>query len=141
MSYGDLEERPAKKRRFFVDDSPAPDTTLTAETSLPDEVNALEETESGPASEGGKANGNGSDADFDVSLLESFVGEPLPLSTIERLKELSGNNVERGKVVNRVSQARLRQLQLLISTSTAHGKSKELKARSRQHQVSSHLKV
>src|SRR5437879_623700 len=44
MSSADYEERPAKKRRFFVDDSPIADRTLHHEPSLPDEVDALPET-------------------------------------------------------------------------------------------------
>ncbi|KAF2421570.1 DNA repair protein, RAD5 [Tothia fuscella] len=89
MSYGDLEQRPAKKRRFFVEDSPEKDNTLSAEASLPDEINALDQ------SAGNTASGFVREGEFDVSLLESFVGEPLSLETIEKLKDLSGNNVER----------------------------------------------
>jgi DNA repair protein RAD5 len=97
MSYGDLEERPAKKRRFFVDESPGPDRTLKAEASLPDEINSLSETGTGATAASGHVDGIEDATDFDVSLLENFVGEPLPPSTIEKLKELSGNSVERGK--------------------------------------------
>jgi DNA repair protein RAD5 len=100
MSYGDLEERPAKKRRFFVDDSPPPDPTLAAEPSFPDELNALPESVQGPAATAGPTDRNGGAAEsvdgFDPSLLASFIGEQLPEPTIQRLKELSGNSIERG---------------------------------------------
>jgi DNA repair protein RAD5 len=94
MSFGDVEERPTKKRRFFVDDSPIVDQTLTAEPSLPDEINALPEILASNVVDGGA--GSAVEDGFDADLLSSFVGEQLPAPTVERLRELSGNSIERG---------------------------------------------
>jgi len=44
MSSVDIEERPAKKRRFFVDDSPIADRTLQHEPSSGEEIDALQKT-------------------------------------------------------------------------------------------------
>ncbi|OCK82335.1 hypothetical protein K432DRAFT_402989 [Lepidopterella palustris CBS 459.81] len=100
MSSADIEERPAKKRRFFVDDSPIADRTLHHQPSLPDEIDALPDTlpdaqpvdltqddedhESGPDSEG-----------FDSELFASVIGERVPLSTLQKLKNLSDNDIQR----------------------------------------------
>ena len=85
MSYVELEERPVKKRRFFVDepeDTPIQDATVNPEPSLPGEINALPD-HSSPG--------------FNAEVFNSVVGETLPDSDIQRLRELSDNNLERGK--------------------------------------------
>jgi DNA repair protein RAD5 len=100
MSFGDVQERPAKKRRFFVDDSPIVDRTLTAEASLPDDISALPEIGSATTTipqESSEA--NGISEEFDADLLSSFVGEHLPATTVQKLRELSGNNIERGACI------------------------------------------
>jgi DNA repair protein RAD5 len=89
----DLEQRPAKKRRFFVEDSPVHDSSLSGEPSLPDEVNALPET--GRRDE--RATDFASSDGFDVTLLCSFVGEQLPEETLSKLRELSDGDVQRGR--------------------------------------------
>jgi len=97
MSFGDLEERPAKKRRFFVDDSPVVDRTLSEEPSATDEANAFPEAPSAPSTAPQQRGvGDVTSEAFDGDLLENFLGEHLPYSTVQRLKELSGDDIERG---------------------------------------------
>ena len=103
MNFADTSERPAKKRRFFVDDSPVQDGSLSGEPTLPDEVNALPETNgtsyglgiqqqdenTAPQDEKPAAD------EFDNGMLAAFIGEDLPPSTIDALKSVSGGNIER----------------------------------------------
>jgi DNA repair protein RAD5 len=92
MDLADLDERPTKKRRFFVEDSPSPESK-DAESPGPTLSDAVPYTDlqasqvEEPISEG-----------FDISLLSSFVGEQLPEETIQKLKELSGNDLQRGNL-------------------------------------------
>ena len=44
----DVEERPHKKRRFFVDDSPEPELPIPTEPSPPEEANGVQETAASP---------------------------------------------------------------------------------------------
>ncbi|KAJ4984858.1 DNA repair protein RAD5 [Stagonosporopsis vannaccii] len=88
------DERPAKKRRFFAEDSsPAqvrskqPDRPLqsppqapSSPTHIPDETNGTD----------GAAEFDG----FDVGMLQAVVGE-LPHTTLQKLKDVSSSNVER----------------------------------------------
>jgi DNA repair protein RAD5 len=91
MSSADVEGRPAKKRRFFVDEEPelrtsSVDSTIaaTALTSLQDH-DTLQDT-NGIAAENG----------FDSETLSAVVGEALSDAVISRLQQLSGGNLERG---------------------------------------------
>ncbi len=123
MSYLDIEQRPAKKRRFFVEESPVVDRTLQHGPTLSDEVDALPTS---PPSLGNKdsANGtvspassqlNGTRADaggkgkhnapetqgehaegFDTGTFASFVGEEVEPETLSRLREAAGGDMERG---------------------------------------------
>lgn len=119
MSCPDVEQRPAKKRRFFVEDPPIEDHTLYQEPALPDELDALPETSPSthtretsidgfhPSSSQTEIstiqNGMGSvsgveagfDGGFDGALFESFIGCTVPSSTIQRLRKVAGNNLER----------------------------------------------
>lgn len=83
MSFGDLDERPAKKRRFFVEDEPV------QEPSSPDDVL--------PASAEQDNIQNASTPGFDADLFASFVGESVPEDTLKRLQEASGNDIQRGR--------------------------------------------
>lgn len=105
MSYAEFQEPPPKKRRFFVED-PVEDETLHPEPSLPDELNALPDAHYGSSDR--IAGGVGNDANvitapgatdnsgFDIELFSSIVGEQLPPSTLQRLQEQSGNDLQRG---------------------------------------------
>jgi hypothetical protein len=87
MSHADIEERPKKKRRFFVDDIDEP--ALNPEPSLPDEVKPeTAETVNGMQEE--KAVG------FDPEGLEAIIGEKLSLGDVKKLEDLSGGNLEQG---------------------------------------------
>lgn len=102
MSFADVDERPAKKRRFFLDeDSSIADHTLDPEPSLPDEINALPETlpDATAAKETAETPSIEQDAvgGFDTSLFASVVGEQVSESTIKRLQELSGGDIQRGE--------------------------------------------
>jgi len=95
MSFADVEERPAKKRRFFADDSGGPPAS-TQETSADtheenDEDDGIKTWTPSTTSQPEPPN------EFDGSLLESIIGEKLEANTIETLRKLSENNVERGK--------------------------------------------
>ncbi|KAF9700575.1 hypothetical protein EKO04_001832 [Ascochyta lentis] len=81
------DERPAKKRRFFAEDSsPAqvrskpPPHAPSSPIRIPDE---REQSHNAAAPDG-----------FDVGMLQAVVGE-LPSSTLQKLKDVSSSNVER----------------------------------------------
>ena len=107
VAMADFEERPAKKRRFFAEESPVSDHTFDPEPSLPDEVNALpedfgdrlkkEEPEDDspvePSSELGPVEG------FDTVLFTSIVGEQVPGKVIRKLQQASDNDVQRGTYI------------------------------------------
>lgn len=99
MSLAELEQRPAKKRRFFVEDSPTEeDASSNPKPSSPSEQDAFigiarsddERQEQDHRESSPPLNG------FDVDLLSSFVGEQLPEDTVLRLKDLSGGDIQRG---------------------------------------------
>lgn len=87
------DERPLKKRRFFTEDS-SPEQVRTKRQPSPtpppnDETHALP-----PPDPTETQNAGDTDA-FDVAMLQAVVGD-LPAATIDKLKDVSGNNVERG---------------------------------------------
>ncbi|KAF2138855.1 uncharacterized protein K452DRAFT_352946 [Aplosporella prunicola CBS 121167] len=91
MAHGN--ERPAKKRRFFVDQSPV----TSNDTSLPDELEALPKTISDVQINAGAedvANGDKGPEGFDPDLFASFVGQAVPAPTLQRLQKLSGNDIQ-----------------------------------------------
>ena len=99
MSLAELEQRPAKKRRFFVEDSPTEEeTSPNSKPSSPNVQDAFagtarsddERQEQDHKGSSPPLNG------FDVDLLSSFVGEQLPEDTVLRLKDLSGGDIQRG---------------------------------------------
>lgn len=87
----EVEERAHKKRRFFVDDEAVGDATLSTETSLPDEIDAVPE-----------ANGHADSLPvtneqtdvFDVETLKAVVGEDIPDHAVRSLQGRFGSNVE-----------------------------------------------
>ena len=87
----DVQERPHKKRRFFVDDSPEQDPSFSPEPSLPDEVNALPETASFSAAS------NGAQTDEDGSFVATFktiTGAELADHVVRDLQNRFDGNVE-----------------------------------------------
>lgn len=92
------DERPPKKRRFFAEDSspaqvrskPSNPAPLSPQQSPPSPIQTSDGTDGsqgpGPAALDG----------FDVGMLQAVVGE-LPSSTLQKLKDVSSSNVERGE--------------------------------------------
>jgi len=91
MGFEETEERPAKKRRFFVEDSP------TADDSVQPEASTLDGNNASPPITPPSSSINGVSDGFDVGLLNGIAGEDLPASIVDKLKRLSGNNIERGR--------------------------------------------
>lgn len=90
------DERPAKKPRFFADDSspeqerkkpsgPAPQPSPQSPLNSTNVHNGKDGVEDAVALDG-----------FDVGMLQAVVGE-LPSSTLQKLKDVSSSNVERGR--------------------------------------------
>jgi hypothetical protein len=81
----------SKKRRFFAEDSPEKlveqENTLAASSPLHHDTNPFAQNEATAGSSG-----------FDADLLESLVGEKLEQDVVQRLRELSGDNIERGRI-------------------------------------------
>ena len=110
MSHIHTEGPPTKKRRFFTEEPDILDSSLTHETSLPDEVDAFSrkedvkqepsrtdgaEPQGAPDRQRGLQDGERSATEFDLETLESFVGDKIPPDVLKRLCEASGNNMER----------------------------------------------
>ena len=106
----DVDQRPAKKRRFFVENSPEPERTSSSTTSPINDVDALSTANTTPQetllepnssqtdlSIHNGTNGTGSDAStaFDKQTFESFVGDKVAPATFDKLREVSGDNMER----------------------------------------------
>ncbi len=115
MSQADVEQRPAKKRRFFVEDSPIADRTGFAASSVPDKTDESQEISTSTRTGETFANAYGQSLDqvniekdvkvvegnklqnegFDTELFASFVGEQVPEETMEMLRVAAGDNMER----------------------------------------------
>ena len=103
-----MEGPPAKKRRFFAESTPTKSHShASSNPGLPDQSGALLSRPSLGASSSddgasrGSSNSDGFPASqaglvaFDKDTLESFVGEAVPPETLEKLREASGNDMER----------------------------------------------
>jgi DNA repair protein RAD5 len=89
------DERPLKKRRFFAQDSSPEQVRSQQHTpSPPPEPRSSIQAQDG--AEGGQD--ASASADFDLSMLQAVVGE-LPYSVLAKLKDASGNDVQRGEIV------------------------------------------
>ena len=86
----DMEQVVTKKRRFFAEDS---SEKLAGKEDTPTASSPLRDSKEITTSD--EAAGNTSE--FDANLLESLVGEKLEQHVIQRLRELSGDNIERGR--------------------------------------------
>lgn len=104
----DIDQRPAKKRRFFVEDSPEPERTLSSTVPPLDDALSTanttpQETLLEPTSsqtELSVHNGNNGmpmDASdgFEKETFESFIGDQVAPATFNKLREVSGDNIER----------------------------------------------
>ena len=114
MSCPDVEQRPAKKRRFFVEDPPIEDRTLYREPALADELDALPETSPSTRTRETSTDGvhlsssqtdistlqndtgsvRGAEEGFDSALFESFVGCTVSPDTMQRLRRVAGDDME-----------------------------------------------
>lgn len=115
MSFPDVEQPPLKKRRFFAEDTPPPEQDAFSTLPQAGDINALSasscvELTNEPSSNGACTiqnqtglvadvsiagwSGNQSDG-FDKQVIESFVGEPISSESLQTLKMMSENNVER----------------------------------------------
>ncbi|KAL9044449.1 MAG: hypothetical protein Q9214_002414, partial [Letrouitia sp. 1 TL-2023] len=85
----EVQERPRKKRRYFVDDPPTPEETIPSnqppQENADADANAFLETKTSESVSAG----------FDKPLFESFVGEEISDGVLDRLREVAGNNIER----------------------------------------------
>jgi hypothetical protein len=90
------DERPHKKRRFFTEDS-SPIQVRTKQPSPRPQTPppAVDSNEQVKAEANGQQDAGDVDG-FDVGMLQAVVGE-LSMPTIQKLKDVSGNNVERGR--------------------------------------------
>ena len=85
----DVQDRPHKKRRFFVEDSPEPGASISTEASLPDEVDALPEN----ATFSANTSGVSYDA-FDVEMFKAVAGGDVPEHAVKSLQGRFGTNLE-----------------------------------------------
>lgn len=101
MSVAEVDQRPRKKRRFFVEDSPPPRENLgseefkDADTSLTEGLSTSSTRAAGHKDATAGLNDQASQIRFDKSLFESFVGQEVASTVIDRLQEVAGNNMER----------------------------------------------
>ncbi|KAI9720962.1 MAG: DNA helicase rad5 [Chrysothrix sp. TS-e1954] len=99
----DVEDRPppAKKRRFFVDEPPTPKAKpdlAAAGSGLQDDLTktvANRQEQSGHEDQRDLPATSETPVTFDGELLESFLGEKIDSEVVQRLRELSGDNIER----------------------------------------------
>ena len=84
------DERPAKKRRFFADNS-SPVKSRRSKTPNPPPQSPPRHPDEETGGDDAELHG------FDVGMLQAVVGE-LPHSTLRKLKDVSSSNVERGRL-------------------------------------------
>lgn len=95
---------PLKKRRFFNDPTPhakqishSPTPETNDDVATPEQVSEPEDLPSDTmVPETGGEVSNGQQDGFDAALLTSIIGEELPVAAMKRLREVSGDNMERG---------------------------------------------
>ena len=95
MSNVDIDQRPAKKRRFFLEE-PEPETP-TPTSDLPEPVSRDEiiPDQAGAAEAVGNAQ-SPAPPSFDVELLKTVIGEDLDSDVVDKLRQQSSDNVEQG---------------------------------------------
>ena len=108
MASLDIDQRPAKKRRFFVEDSPEPERissstasprndALSTASTTPQETLLEPKSSQTDISIHNSGDGVAKDASagFEKETFESFVGDKVAPATFDRLREVSGDNMER----------------------------------------------
>jgi DNA repair protein RAD5 len=112
MSFAHSEEPPAKKRRFFTENSEILDSSLAQEPSLLDQIDAFSAHSppveygssppkdlTGAGSQNGRVSENNSVQEappgFDQETFEAFVGDKVAADVMKRLREASGDDMER----------------------------------------------
>ena len=108
MSNADVQHRPAKRRRFFVDepedvaDRTASPTETGSWSSRPQSAEESSSSANKPhernqtdASEVAAHNTNGTTHDFDHVTFSAFVGEDVAPETLRKVREAAGDNMER----------------------------------------------
>ena len=104
MSAPDLEHRPIKKRRFFVDDpddvSPqdAPNAPSAASSSRPSSststIDPLKSSET-DATDSGPLGPTNLSAKFDVKIFAAFIGEDVPTDKLQKIRHAARDDMER----------------------------------------------
>ncbi|KAL9580987.1 MAG: hypothetical protein Q9212_004169 [Teloschistes hypoglaucus] len=96
MSVAEIDQRPRKKRRFFVEDSPPPEEKLATQPLQDGDVQgeALKSSLDGKVASHELTN-HQSQSGFDKSLFESFVGQEVTPTVFEQLQTMAGNDMER----------------------------------------------
>jgi hypothetical protein len=90
------DERPHKKRRFFAEDSSPVQTRKKQPSPRPHTPPPAVDSNEQPLAEANGQEDAGDMDGFDVGMLQAVVGE-LSGPTLQKLKDVSGNNVERGR--------------------------------------------
>ena len=110
MSTPDVQQRPAKRRRFFVDDPPSPKQPIiiSEKRNIADVPPSTHTRE--PSSDVAPATSSQTDVsvqdavhtsastsveDFDEKLFKAVVGDAISKDSMDKLREISGNNTER----------------------------------------------
>ncbi len=104
----DIDQRPTKKRRFFVEDSPEPERTISSTTSpLNDALSTANTTPQETLLEPNSSltdlsihndkdrKAVNASTGFEKETFESFVGDKMAPATFDKLREMSGDNMER----------------------------------------------
>lgn len=136
----DIDPRPAKKRRYFSDDSASQDQTVTApavdiaqdeslrqEPTLPDELNGVPEIRTETATADDNA--------FNADLFATFIGERLDDKTVQTLKDLSSGDIQRAINIyfDGSWKASVPQVQPTVDTFASRLKTQRPKHNSPQH--------
>ena len=113
MSVSNIDQRPTKKRRFFAEESPVEEKPVYPNVFTTDQPDAsskpsntttetISDTAPPTSSQTNRYTHNGAgDAvqngtiGFDKDTFESFVGDKVVAATFEKLREVSGDNMER----------------------------------------------
>ena len=103
MSYPDVEQPPLKKRRFFAEESPPPETERYSKVPSGGDASSTYPTYTKDSSQDGIQNTSSQLAleseiqstNFDKKIIESFLGQEISGDTLQKLQELSGNDIER----------------------------------------------